>query len=152
MDIRAIEDTTGGNGMRIILRQSGNNPKIKVELNYMLYPDLPLIRKWIEVQNISSEDINLEAITMEALNTNLSHVHSVVRHNYARMKHLGRFVGDWYDPVVVVHHIPDRRGMALGNETVGVLKRTAYHTEGNNIEIGLTREGQHFPFRKWLEP
>ena len=152
MDTRAIEDTTGGNGVRVSLRQIGNNPKVQVELSYMLYPDLPLIRKWVEVKNISSEDINLEALTMEALNTNLSHVHSVVRHNYARMKHLGRFVGEWHDPVVVVHHIPGRRGMALGNETVGVLKRTAYHTEDNNIEIGLTREGQHFPFRKWLEP
>ena len=77
---------------------------------------------------------------------------TVVHHNYARMKHLGNFVGDWHDPVVVLHHQSDRIGMAVGNEAPGVLKRTAYHTENNNLEAGLTHPDQAFPFRKWLGP
>jgi alpha-galactosidase len=43
-----------------------------------------------------------------------------------------------------------RRGMALGNEAPCVLKRTSFHTNDVNIEIGLTHVGQDFPFRKWL--
>jgi alpha-galactosidase len=42
--------------------------------------------------------------------------------------------------------------MALGNEAPGVLKRTAYHTEYENLEIGMTHPGQDFPFGKWLAP
>ena len=82
----------------------------------------------------------------------ISHVHTVVLHNYARMKHIGRYTGNWHDPVVVLHHQSDRMGMAVGNEAPGILKRTTYHTADNNIEAGLTHPGQDFPFRKWLGP
>ena len=126
---------------------------MSVELNYLLYPHLPIIRKWIEIQNDGPVDIKLESLTTEDLVTNLSFVRSVVLHNYARMKHIGRFVGNWDDPVVVVHDITQQKGMALGNEAASVLKRTAYHTDAtSNIEIGLTRPGQSYPFRKWLKP
>jgi len=79
-------------------------------------------------------------------------VQSVVYHNYARMKQIGTFVGDWDDPVVVVHNQSLRMGMAIGNEAPGIMKRTAYHTRNNNVEAGLTHVGQDFPFRKWLAP
>ncbi len=65
-------------------------------------------------------------------------LHAMVYHNYARMKHIGPFVGNWDDPVVVIHDPDRRRGIAMGNEAPGVLKRTAYHTRGNNLEAGLT--------------
>jgi alpha-galactosidase len=42
--------------------------------------------------------------------------------------------------------------MALGNEAPGILKRTAYHTADENLEVGLTHPGQDYPFRKWLGP
>ena len=118
----------------------------------MLYPKLPILRKWIKITNTGTTELKLESLNIEDLNTKLVNTHTVVYHNYARMKHLGRFIGDWDDPVVVVHQIRERRGMALGNEAIGVLKRTAYHTRNNNIEIGLTKPGQNFPFRKWIKP
>jgi len=68
------------------------------------------------------------------------------------MKHIGPFEGNWDDPVVVLHDISNRRGIAIGNESPGVLKRTAYHTKGNNLEAGLTHTHQGIPFRKWLSP
>ena len=68
------------------------------------------------------------------------------------MKSLGRFVGKWDDPVVVVHDVTRMLGIAVGNEAPGVLKRIAYHTENDNIEVGMTHPGQDFPFCKWLEP
>jgi alpha-galactosidase len=68
------------------------------------------------------------------------------------MKHLGTYIGNWDDPVVVIHNTTLRLGIALGNEAPGVLKRTAFHTSDRNADIGLTRPGQDFPFRKWLKP
>ena len=143
-----ISDNNKGKGVEIVLR----NKKVELSVNYLLYPNLPLIRKWIEFTNIGNEDLMLEGITTEDLQTNLDFVHSNIYHNYGRMKSIGRFVGDWHDPVVVIHDNIERKGMALGNEGVGVLKRTAFHTTKNNIEIGLTRKEQDFPFRKWIKP
>ena len=94
----------------------------------------------------------MERLNVEDLDTRFSFIQSVVHHNYGRMKHLGQYVRNWDDPVVVVHDISQRMGMALGNEGVAVLKRTAYHTTKNNVEIGLTHPDQSFGFRKYLNP
>lgn len=147
-----IADDNVGQGIKIILRGRKESNRISLEINYMLYPESPVIRKWISVINTGNEDIKIEALNVEDLETRLSQVSSVVYNNYGRMKHLGRFVSDWDDPVIVVHEVSQERGMALGNEAPSVLKRTAYHTIQNNIEIGLTHPGQDFPFRKWLKP
>jgi alpha-galactosidase len=148
----AIHDERQGQGVRVILGGTAGLQGLVVEINYLLYPGLPLVRKWIRLVNETRQDLNIEAVNVEDLQTDFSHISTVVYHNYARMKHLGKFVGDWDDPVVVLHHMSDRIGMAIGNEAPGILKRTAYHTENNNLEAGLTHPGQDFPFRKWLAP
>jgi len=146
-----IHDDAEGHGIKLVLA-SNKSPKIEVAINYMLYPNLPLIRKWLSISNKDSLDLKLENVNIEDLETRLSQVQSVVYHNYGRMKHLGKYVGNWDDPVVVVHNIRERRGIALGNEAPGVLKRTAYHTNSNNIEVGLTHNEEDFPYRKWISP
>ncbi len=135
-EIQAFNDDSDGKGVKITLTEKGASPKLQLELFYILYPDLPLIRKWIRFTNLGTGEIKIESLNMENLVTTLNHVHSVVYHNYARMKHLGRFIGNWDDPLVVVHHARGRRGIAVGNEVPAVLKRTAFHTQGsqNNIE------------------
>lgn len=151
--IDSIYDADKIKEVRIVLKEKAETPGLIIELNYLLYPDLPIIRKWIKIRNIGKYDIKLESVNVEVLNTHLKAVSSVILHDYARMKHIGRFVGNWNDPLVVVHNIPQRRGLALGNEAISILKRTAYHTtQENNIEIGLTQPGQNFPFRKWIKP
>ena len=145
-------DPDGGYGVQIMLAP-GNNARVGIRLNYVLYPGLPVMRKWISVTNLSDRDIMIEALDVEDLNSNIDNVQAVVYHSYARMKQFGRFVGNWEDPLVIVHDIRNRRGLALGNEAPGVLKRTVYHTQSNDdISIGLTHPGQNFPFRKWLHP
>jgi alpha-galactosidase len=146
-DVEKIEGENDGAGVRLRLASKTLNG-LEVNVNYLLYPNLPLVRKWIDLKNTGMEPLKIENLNIEDLQGNLDFVHSVVLHNYARMKHLGRFVGDWDDPVVVVHDIRKRKGLALGNEAMGVLKRTAYHTEGhrNNLEIGMTHTDSGFSF------
>lgn len=150
--IESISDARSGEGKRITLRGTGKTMGLVVEINYLLYPNLPLVRKWLNIKNQSKEELKIEALNVEDLQTNLSHVRTLVHHNYARMKHIGSFTGNWDDPVVVLHHQSDRIGMAVGNEAPGVMKRTAYHTVNDNLEAGLTHPGQDFPFRKWIGP
>lgn len=147
-----IQDEQMGEGVRITLESREEPLGLQVELNYLLYPNMPVIRKWIGFRNRGQEDLKIEALNVEDVETSFSHVRSVVHHNYARMKQIGRFVGDWDDPVVVVHDQTLRMGMAIGNEAPGILKRTAFHTRNNNVEAGLSHPGQDFPFRKWLAP
>jgi alpha-galactosidase len=150
--VEETSDYRSGSGYRVILAGKEDLRCIRLEVNYLTYPDLPLVRKWIRLVNVGTEDICIEALNVEDLATDFSHVETVVLHNYARMKHIGRFVGNWDDPVVVLHNQTARMGMAVGNEAPGILKRTAYHTEENNLEAGFTHPGQDFPFRKWLKP
>jgi len=147
-----IVDERSGNGTRIILSGKGELAGLLVEISYLYYPDMPLLRKWLKITNESGEDMKIEALNVEDLQTDFSQIQTVVYHNYARMKQLGSFTGNWDDPVVVLHHQSDRIGMAVGNEAPGVLKRTAYHTEHENLEAGLSHPDQDFPFRKWLAP
>jgi len=156
--LKGLEETSdgcGGRGVRLMMHGkdgSGLHARLELEITYLLYPDLPLVRKSIALLNRGDRDLKVEALNVEDLQSTLSNIHSVVLHNYARMKHLGHFTGSWHDPLVVVHHQSKRCGMALGNEAPGVMKRTAYHTRRDNIEVGLTHPEQEFPFRRWLSP
>jgi alpha-galactosidase len=146
-----FSDEYNGNGAVLKLTGKGPAEGIEISVSYLTYPGLPLIRKWITFKNISSSDIKLEAVDIESLNLNLDYVSTWVYHNYARMKHLGTYIGNWDDPVVVIHNTALHSGVALGNEAPGVLKRTTFHTTDRNAEVGLTHPGQDFPFRKWLK-
>jgi alpha-galactosidase len=148
----SIGDEQSGTGTRITLSGRGDQEGLGVEINYMLYPGLPLVRKWLKISNRGETDLKIEALNVEDLQTEFSQIQTIILHNYARMKQLGSFTGNWDDPVVVLHQQSERIGMAVGNEAPAILKRTAYHTENENLEVGLTHPGQDFPFRKWLSP
>jgi alpha-galactosidase len=147
----AIQDGKSGKGLKIVLQGKNLSDKLRIELNYMLYPELPVIRKWIKFINTGTTDCKLEALNIEDLQTTISQVSANVYNSYGRMKSLGHFTGTWDDPVIVVHDVTKKLGIAVGNEAPGVLKRTAFHTTYDNIEAGLTHPGQDFPFRKWLK-
>jgi alpha-galactosidase len=148
----AIQDNRMGKGVRVMLEGTAAGQGLLLEVSYMLYPDLALVRKWLKISNRGESDLKIEALNVEDLQTGFSQIQTIVLHNYARMKHLGRFTGNWDDPVVVLHHQSEGIGMAVGNEAPAILKRTAYHTTHENLEVGLTHPEQDFPFRKWLEP
>ncbi len=147
-----LSDSYNGDGTSLRLAGTGPASGIEIELKYLTYPGLPLIRKWMTFTNKTSSDMKLEALDVESLFLNINYITTWVYHNYARMKQLGTFVGSWDDPVVVVHNTSQHTGIALGNEAPGVLKRTAFHTSDMNAEIGLTHLDQDYPFRKWLKP
>ena len=148
----AVGDNMQGKGVTVTLKGTGALNAIEVDISYILYPKLPVIRKYLTFRNNGSTELKLESLDIENLRLNWSFVHSWVYGNYARQKHLGTYVGDWDDPLVVVHDYRGQQGIALGNEAPGVTKRTAYHTVYNDVSIGLTHTDQNYAFRKWLKP
>ena len=147
-----VSEDFKGRGAVVNLKSTGVAKGLEISITYLMYEDLPLIRKHISFTNRSGSDIKLEGVDNEALILNFDYVSTWVYHNYARMKHLGPYTGNWDDPVVVIHNTTLRSGIALGNEAPGVLKRTVFHTTNRNAEVGLTHPEQDFPFRKWLKP
>jgi alpha-galactosidase len=145
-------DEYGGSGAVLKLKGIKLAEGVEIELIYVAYPGLPVTRKKITFINTSHTDVKLEAVDIENLNLNIDYVSTWVYHNYARMKHLGTYVGNWDDPIVVIHNTTTRSGIAIGNEAPGVLKRTAFHTTDRDVVAGLSHPGQDFPFRKWLKP
>lgn len=151
----SVENITGennGNGAIVVLERS--NPNIKISITYLLYPELPIIRKKIAFLNTGTQDSKLEALDIEYLRflNSGSGTHCWVMNDYARQKSLGQFIGEWYDPVVVVHEVDNHRGMVLGNEAPGVMKRTTAFLKPNLLTNGLAHPDQNFGFRKWLKP
>jgi alpha-galactosidase len=147
-----VNGELSGKGALVILEHHSLN--IRISITYLMYPDLPIIRKKIAFLNTGKQEIKLEALDIE----NFRFINSGtgtecwIMHSYAREKLLGQFVGDCYDPVVVVHNIGNHNGFVLGNEAPGVMKRTTAFLKIDQLTIGLTHPDQNFGFRKWLTP
>lgn len=143
-------DTTAANGMKgVIISFLEPGSAFKVELTYLTYPDLPLVRKFLKVTNLSETELKLEGVFVEDFNPGLGVTPSYTKRNYARDKVLGPYQGNWDDPLVVVCD-QNRKGMAIGNESVGIIKRTDTFAEGGFVRAGVTRPDDDYPFRRWL--
>ncbi len=152
VNVKIIDSESNGSGALVELENTSAH--LRIGITYMLYPELPVIRKKISFMNTGSKDIRLEALDIEDLrfgNTAVG-IECWVMHDYAREKSLGQFIGNCYDPVVVVHEVNMHRGFVLGNEAPGVMKRTSAFLKQNQVTIGLTHPDQTFGFRKWLRP
>lgn len=148
---RDTSDLTGGKGY-ILSFESLQNKNIAIELHYLVYPELPVIRKALKVINTGEDEMKVERVDVESFQVNWSVIESWVMRQYARYKWLGPYCGNWDDPLLVVHDLDNAKGIALGNEAVGVIKRTAAFEDGKTLTIGLTHPDQNYSFRKWLHP
>jgi len=151
-NIEKVEDSTGGSGASIQLQPLNGSTAFAVKLTYLLYPGLPAVRKQLTVVNTGEKSLKVEEIDIEALRVAWwGPIYSWVYRQYARYKHLGPYIGDCNDPLVIVHDQRSRGGIAIGNEVVGVIKRTACFEDGRSLAAGFTHRDQEFPFRKWVE-
>jgi alpha-galactosidase len=140
----------GGRGAIVVLENP--QPRFRISIAYLLYPELPLVRKRITFDNTDDKEMKLESVDIECLRFTTSETHVWVMHDYARQKSLAQFTGDWYDPVTVVHDIEQEKGLVLGNEAPGVMKRTTAFLKPRLLTTGLTHSDQNFSFRRWLSP
>ncbi len=150
--ISGIVAENEGKGAVVTLESPEN--QIRISVTYLLYPKLPIIRKKISFINLSGKDLCLESVDIEKLCFDQSGTGTEcwVMHDYARQKSLGQFISNWYDPVAIVHEITLHRGIILGNEAPGVMKRTTAFLKPDQLTTGLTHADQNFGFRKWLKP
>ena len=151
ISFNSATDSHKGAGATVRLQGLKEFEGIVAEITYLLYPDLPVIRKQINLRNNSGKEIRIESFDIEKLILGFSFVEAVTYANYGRQKHLSTYIGDWDDPLIAIHSYSQSAGILLGNESPGVLKRTAYNTAYNNADIGLTHKGENYPFRKYIK-
>lgn len=145
---KEIRDDRGGEGAAVTLRRTG----ISVEIRYWLYPGLPVLRKQLRMTNTSGQDLRLESVDVDSWPTAFPIEKGQILRNYARSRDYSPLEGGWDDPLVVVHDFVRDRGIAIGNEAPGVLKRTAVFQGRFTVEAGVTRAAADYPFRRWLAP
>jgi len=143
---RDTADATGGKGFILTLK----NAQCAVDIAYLVYPKLPVVYKTLTITNTGTEDVKIESLDVENLTLTCHPVYSWVYRQFARYKYLGPYVGDWNDPLIAVHDINGYRGVMVGNEALGVTKRTAAFEDGKSLTAGLRHSNEEFAFRKWL--
>ena len=91
----------------------------------------------------------MESLDVERLRVTLD-INNPVYTNYARRAHVGPYIGDCYDAVVVVHDDEQGRGLVLGNEAPSVLKRTTTFLDGARNDRP-DAQGAELSFPKMVE-
>jgi alpha-galactosidase len=152
INVKTFGDKLQGNGAAVTLQSSDN--KIELTIQFLLYPDLPVIRKNLLVKNLTNSAIPLESVDIEKLGTThyWASTFSWIYSDYGRRKSIGPFEGNLQDALVIVHNMNWEAGIVIGNEASGVLKRTSLFWDAAEITTGLTHKNARFPFRKWIQP
>jgi alpha-galactosidase len=152
VEVKPIGDKLQGDGAAVTLLSS--DKEIEVTLSFLLYPNLPVVRKSLTVKNLSNSQIALESVDVEKFGTTAywASTFSWIYSDYGRRKSLGPYEGNLQDALVIVHNMDWEAGIVIGNESSGVLKRTSVFWEAAEITAGLTHKNARFPFRKWINP
>ncbi|RRB14244.1 alpha-galactosidase [Larkinella knui] len=148
--VQQMADTKQGNGAAVTLQSSDG--KVELTINFLLYPNLPVIRKSLRVKNLSREPVRLESIDIEKLvvtNYNAT-TFSWICHDYGRRRSIGPYDGNFQDALLTVHNSDWQQGIVIGNEAAGVVKHTSVFWDEPVILSGLTHRNARFPFRKYL--
>lgn len=149
--IQKITDSKQGDGAAVTLQS--NDGKIEVIVKFLLYPDLPVIRKRLVVKNLTKEAARLESVDVEKFTVgNFIPTKSWICSDYGRRRSIGPYEGTMQDALVTVHNMDWKQGIVIGNEASGVMKRTAVFWEAPEICAGLSHKNARFPFRKWIKP
>lgn len=152
LHIEKITDSNAGNGAAITLL-SGDK-QVELTITYLLYPDLPVIRKRLSVKNITKETVSLESVDIEKFSVvqYYASTFSWIFSDYGRRRSLGGYEGNKQDALVMVHNPEWKQGIVIGNEAAGVMKCTSVFWEALEITSGLTHKNALFPVRKWIKP
>ena len=145
-------DATGGDGATVTLTSADG--KAEVAIQFLLYPNLPVIRKSLAIKNLTRETIQLESVDVEKFDITQywAATFSWVCHDYGRRRSIGPYDGNLQDALVTIHNSDWQQGIVIGNEASGVIKHTSAFWQGLTICSGLTHKDAAFPFRKYIAP
>ena len=175
-DVRVTQQERPDRGQETDVSFTASDGSFAVTLAYSTFPELPLVSKTLRIENTGKGDLKVEAVCVEDFVSTLKPTTTLTYRQYGRYSAPGPYVGNWDDPLVVLHDMQQRRGLAVGNETVGVIKRTAtfgdpgdakrsgesmpndpvsgvgFNEMLGTVRAGVTMPNDPHPFRRWLKP
>lgn len=144
-------DTKQGEGAAVTLLSE--DQKIELTIRFLLYPNLPVIRKDLVIKNLGEQTLMLESVDVEKFETTpyWASTFSWICHDYGRRRSIGPYDGNMQDALITVHNSDWQQGIVIGNEASGVIKHTSVFWQEPTICAGLTHKDARFPFRKYIE-
>ena len=148
--VQKITDAKQGDGAAVTLQSKDGAAEVTVR--FLLYPDLPVIRKNLVIKNLADERVRLESVDVEKFTVTKYYAttFSWICHDYGRRRSIGPYDGNMQDALLTVHNSDWQQGLVIGNEAAGVVKHTSVFWDEPAIVSGLTHKDARFPFRKHL--
>jgi len=150
--VEKCTDATGGDGATATLTSADG--KVVVAIQFLLYPNQPVIRKSLSIKNLTADTVQLESVDVEKFDITpyWAPSFSWVCHDYGRRRSIGPYDGNMQDALVTVHNADWQQGIVIGNEAAGVIKHSSAFWQGLTICSGLTHKDAPYPFRKYIAP
>ena len=144
-DYQIVQRMGGGKRVTVQFTYTSDEearPIFHLWVHYEIYPDLPMVRKWLTVQNLTDSAFFLEDITVESLplfagrGDNLQiwrcGISGVVGEPL-----LTPWEGGTSDAFILAGDTGINGGVVLGNESAGLLKYYTVHSDRETVSLGL---------------
>ena len=138
---------TMGGSKRVTVQFTYNSdeetqPTFYLWVHYEIYPDLPVIRKWLTIQNLTDsaffvEDVVIESLPLFAERTDSLQIWQYGILGVAEESLPIPWEGDTSDAFVLVGDTSTNSGVILGNDSAGLLKYYAVYSDRQTVAIGL---------------
>lgn len=149
----SVEPFAEGQKLTVKLQGRDAYQKIGVTLFYWIYDSSATVRKQLLITNKSDKEVVLSNLDVESLRLVPADIYMTnVYANYGTNITRTPYIGDYYDPAILLYNEIHREGILLGNEAPGILKRTDCYSKDMHIGIGMKRLTEDYPFKKYLHP
>jgi len=144
----------GNDHKKLAVKISGKSgstlENIDFTLNYILYNNSTVIRKWIEFTNNRNSPIEIQNLYWEDIIMNPQYFSGVdIYGEYGRVWKKPPYSGGKDDPAIYVKGPGGQ--FILGNESPGMMKQTNIYQETEKIQIGLTNKQDKYAFKRVLK-
>lgn len=112
--------------------EASGEPICSVKIHYEVYPNLPIIRKWITFENLTNSAFFVEDIIIESLSLSAESTANYLAFGICPALPVNS------QPIIVVHGAEGNGGIIVGNEAPGILKHYNFLSEETKIEVGLS--------------
>lgn len=139
---------TMGGSKRVTIQFTYNSgeeakPTFYLWVHYEIYPDLPLIRKWLTIQNLTDSAFFVEEVVIESLPLFVGRKDSLQIwrcgiSEVAEEPLPTPWEGGTSEAFILVGDTGVDGGVVLGNESTGALKHYAVYSDRETVSIGLT--------------
>lgn len=130
-----------GINLRVMREEVG---LLKVKLVYEIYPRTPVIRKWMEIENVGGSPVTIDSIQVESLSLMPGSEYDLDVYTVSPEG------AEMLSPMVFDTRLME--GFFVGNEWPGILKYSEFYSNGSFISVGMRSYSQRYAAEIQLAP